>query len=116
MIRELEHRDTEGAHWLEIREERVSSRRRWSIRAAQWRALELAREVFGDGAARLEGFPPRGAFEGLVHLSVPFRDLKTHRHLEARFSGLAGRDELLSRVPLVFVFEPMPEAATREVS
>jgi hypothetical protein len=116
MIRKLEQGDTEGAHWLEIREERVSSRRRWSIRAAQWRALELAREVFGDAAARLEGFPPRGAFEGMVHLSVPFQDLETHSHLEARFSGLAGRDELLSRVPLVFVFEPRPEAAAREAS
>lgn len=109
MIRELERLRREGSHWLEIREDRVSLRHRWSIRAAQWRALELARVVFGPHAgARLDGVPPRGAFHGMVHLSVPFQDLERHRRLEARFLAFASSDDVLTEVPLVFIFEPDP--------
>jgi hypothetical protein len=109
MIRELERNEAERTKWLELREERVEERVRWGIRAAQWRALELAREVFGESAAiRLDAFPPRGAFRALVHLRVPFEDLDDHRERETIFGALAGHDELLRRVPLVFVFEPDP--------
>lgn len=109
MIRELERAAGEGENWIEIREERVAERERWAVRAAQWRTLELAREAFGEGAAvRLDGYPPRGTFRGLVHVRVPFDDLDDHRRREGHFLALAGRDELLERVPLVFVFDPDP--------
>ncbi len=107
MFGEIQDRDRDDAHWIEVREVRSSHRERWSIRAAQWRGLELAREIFGDSVVlRSEGFPPRGGFQGLVHLTVPFDSLEAHRTREARFAGLVGADELLARVPLVFVFEP----------
>lgn len=110
MIRELDRGDPEGTHWLEVREERVSRHRRWSVRAAQWRALELAREVFGETVeARLGDLRPRGSFHGFLHLAVPFRDLESHRSLESRFTAMAGADEVLREVPLVFVFDPVPE-------
>lgn len=114
MIRELERADREGAHWIEVREETIPARQRWSIQAARWRTLELARHVFGpDASLGPDGFPPRGAFQGLVRLSVPFEDLEAHQELEARFSAMAGRDELLTRVPLVFVFDPVPHPVGR---
>jgi hypothetical protein len=107
MMREIERRQTREANWIEVREERVGVRTRWSIRAAQWRALELAREVFGEEAsAALDSFAPRGAFFGMVRLEVPFEDLASHQDREAQFSALAGADELLCAVPLVFVFDP----------
>jgi hypothetical protein len=109
MIRELERADREGAHWIEVREEKIPARQRWSIQAAKWRTLELARHIFGpDASLGPNGFPPRGAFQGLVRLEVPFEDLEAHRELEARFATMAGRDELLTQVPLVFVFDPVP--------
>jgi len=109
MIREVERTDPESLEWIEVREERISHRRRWSIRAAQWRTLELAREVFGEEAGvRLDGIPPRGGFQGMVHVRVPFDDLDDHRVRESRFTAMAGADELLTRVPMVFIFEPDP--------
>jgi hypothetical protein len=114
MIHHLEDRDPERTDWVEIREARAHVRTRWSVRAAQWRALELAREIFGPTAgARLDGFPPRGPFQGLLHLRVPFSSLAAHRELEGRFLAFAGSDELLQEVPLVFVFEPFEEPASR---
>lgn len=110
MIREVERNDPESVGWIEVREERIGHRKRWSIRAAQWRTLELAREVFGEAAGvRLDGAPPRGAFQGMVHVRVPFDDLEDHRAREGRFTALAGADELLGRVPMVFIFEPDPD-------
>ncbi len=110
MIREMNRGEPEGTHCLEVREERVSRRRRWSVRAAQWRALQLAREVFGEAVeARLGDLRPRGSFHGFLHLAVPFRDLESHRTLESRFAAMAGVDEVLREVPLVFVFDPIPE-------
>ena len=110
MIREVERTDPESLEWTEVREERISHRRRWSIRAAQWRTLELAREVFGEEAGvRLDGIPPRGGFQGMVHVRVPFDDLDDHRARESRFTAMAGADELLTRVPMVFIFEPDPD-------
>jgi hypothetical protein len=80
-------------------------RRRWEVRAAQWRARELAEAVFeGEVVARLSGRSARGAFRGLLHLEVPFADLASHRSREARFLASAGEDPVLSRVPLIVVF------------
>ena len=98
----------------EIRESRRATRERWEVRAAQWKALELAREAFGDDAAAgLAPYPARGGFRGMVRLAVPFQDLDDHRDREDRFLALAGRDALLQRVPLVFVFDPVPVSSAR---
>jgi hypothetical protein len=106
----IPERDGEGKQiWLEYREERRSKGFRWSLRAAQWRALEIARTIFGRGAGvRLGSYGPGGGFHGLVYLRVPFHGLDDHLAREARFTRLAGADELLARVPLVFIFEAAP--------
>ncbi len=46
-------------------------------------------------------------FRALVELEVPFTEMEAHREAELRFLQAAHRDELLSRVPLVFVFTPV---------
>ena len=79
-------------------------RSRWETRAAQWRAHELAEQVFGgEVTTRLTGRLPGASFRGLLHLAVPFRDLESHRTLEAAFLACAARDDLLASVPFVFV-------------
>lgn len=88
--------------------ERETVRRR-RVRAAAWRALGLARAVFGPGVAfRLQPAAAPGRFGGLLHLDVPFEDLPDHRVREDVFSACAGRDPLLSRIHFVFVFNPVP--------
>lgn len=86
---------------------------RWEKRSAQWRALILARHVFGEDetAVDLAAYPSRGGFRGLLHLRVPFDNLEDHQRREAWFGDLAARDEVLSRVPMVFVFDPVPVTA-----
>ena len=87
---------------------RVESRP-WELRAAQWRAWTLAEMAFGaDVSVRLVGSPGHPAFRGLLHLSVPFRDLSDHDSRQGMFLRWAGEDPVLGRVPLVFVFEPDP--------
>lgn len=82
-------------------------RARWAVRAAQWRARELAEAVFGDGVeSSLVGMRPAGPARGLLLLDVPFRDVETHRAGEARFLAAADDDPVLSQVPLVYVFGP----------
>ena len=79
--------------------------RRWSARAAQWRAMALAAAVFGEGvSARLPGDLLDGPFRALLHLDVPFDGIERHRELEARFTAAAGVDPVLARVPMVYVF------------
>jgi hypothetical protein len=103
-----------GPGWEERRESRRVHRERLELQAAEWKALELARELFGRRASiRRAPFPSRGDFRGLVTLSVPFRDLDDHRRREATFVGMAGQDDLLACVPLVFVFEPLPVSDPR---
>lgn len=112
MIRDDERYEEVAMGWHELRRETIPSRDRWERRAGQWRAVELARAVFGDEArGRLEGFPPRGGFRGLLELEVPFASLDEHRELEGIFLRLAGEDPVLERVPLVFAFVPVPEWA-----
>jgi hypothetical protein len=85
--------------------------RRWELRAAQWRAWELAEAVFGS-RVRLglkKGNGP-GTFRGLITLFVPFRSLEDHRGREELFLSWAGADPVLARVPFIYVFEPVPEA------
>jgi hypothetical protein len=85
-------------------EERVG---RIEIRAAQWKALELARAVFGeDVGMAMIGLRHRGPLRGLLRLDVPFESLERHREREGMFLSLVGRDPLLARVPLVYVVGP----------
>ena len=89
--------------------------RRWQLRTAQWRALELAEAIFGPGAeAQLDGASGPGPFRGLLRLHVPFRDLDRHRKREDAFTRMAGSDEILRTLPLVFVFDPVPVAQGQE--
>lgn len=82
-------------------------RARWEVRAAQWRARELAELVFGEVASTsLTGIRPRGPLRGLLELEVPFDGLESHREKEARFMAATRTDPVLARVPLVFVFAP----------
>lgn len=91
--------------------ERELARRR-HVRAAAWRALKLARTVFGSGVSlRLREATGRGRFGGLLHLDVPFDDLADHRLREDVFTACAGIDPLLSRIHLVYVFNPVPATA-----
>lgn len=115
MIQERNGSDAGAAAWRELRRETIPERTRWERRSGQWRALALAREVFGaETGTRLEGFPPRGGFKGLLHLEVPFLDLDDHRDRESLFLALASADPVLERVPLVFVFVPVPELQAAE--
>jgi len=83
------------------------ARHRWEVRAAQWRARELAEEVFGPGVvAAMAGVRPGGFPAGMITLDVPFRSLETHRSGEARFLSSAWRDPVLSRVPILFILGP----------
>jgi hypothetical protein len=80
---------------------------RWEVRAAQWRAHELALEAFG-GPVRMHlmGMRLRGPMRGLLEMGVPFEDLDVHRAREARFLAAVSADPVLSRIPLVYVLGP----------
>ncbi len=90
--------------------DRRLERRPWELRSAQWRALALAEAVFGNGVrARLSGQGTHAELRGLLTLRVPFATLGDHRRRESIFLSWAGADPVLSRVPLLYVFEPAPE-------
>ncbi len=85
----------------------AEQRARWEVRAAQWRARELAEAVFGSVSdSSLLGLRREGALRGLLHLQVPFLDLDVHRAREERFLAAARADPILARIPLVYVFAP----------
>ncbi len=80
---------------------------RWEVRAAQWRAREIAESVFGRvSRSSLIGIRPAGSMRGLLNLEVPFTDLQTHRSREDRFLAAVRSDPVLSRVPLVYIVGP----------
>lgn len=75
--------------------------------SARWRAGALAESIFGAGVVpRLRYARGASGFQALVELRVPFRCLETHREREGRFLWEAGRDEILARIPTLFVFTP----------
>lgn len=101
--------EPEPTAWQDRRLDREEARSRWRVRAAQWRALELARALFGEETtARLALGDPARAFRGLLYLEVPFRDLDDHRFREAVFLACAGRDPVMAGTPFIFIFEPRP--------
>lgn len=78
--------------------------------SARWRAGALAEAIFGAGVVpRLRYARGAAGFQALVELEVPFRGLEAHREREGRFLGEAARDEVLSRIPTLFVFTPRGE-------
>jgi hypothetical protein len=80
---------------------------RWEVRAAEWRALELARRAFGpEVRGTLLGMRIRGELRGLLRLDVPFQGLDIHRRREATFLEMVGGDPLMAQVPLLFVVGP----------
>jgi len=82
-------------------------RARWEVRAAQWRARELAELVFGRvGDSSLMSLRPRGPLRGLLRLTVPFDDLEAFRDREAHFLAAVETDPVLARVRLVYVIAP----------
>lgn len=98
-----------GPGWGDVRSARQEARHRWERRAAQWAALVLAQEVFGESTeARLAPYPAREGIQGLLSLDVPFHALADHRRREVIFLSLASRDPVLRQVKMLFVFEPRP--------
>jgi hypothetical protein len=85
----------------------AEQRARWEVRAAQWRARELAELVFGEVTeSALASLRPVGALRGLLRLRVPFSDLGAHREREARFLAAVDSDPILTRIRLVYVIAP----------
>ena len=85
----------------------AEQRARWEVRAAQWRAHELAHVVFGGVSDMgLVSIRRGGDMRGLLRLDVPFDDLETHRDREARFMAAVSMDPVLSTVPLLYVIGP----------
>lgn len=99
--------DPDHPRLIERTLDREERRSRWAVRAAQWRARELAEAVFGAvGESSLLGMRVAGPARGVLVLSVPFGDLEHHRRREARFMAAAADDPVLGQVPLVYVFGP----------
>ena len=85
----------------------AEERAKWEVRAARWRATELAEIVFGAvGDSSLLGLRPQGALRGMLRLQVPFVDLAAHRAREAQFLAAVDMDPLLARIRLVYVIGP----------
>ena len=77
---------------------------RWQVRAAQYRALELARDTFGQATrGSMTAVRHQGGIRGLMQLEVPFQDLDAHKAREETFMALASGDPLLTQVPLIYV-------------
>ncbi len=101
--------DPESTEYVDPFLARRVEARPWELRSAQWRAWALAEVAFGRNVeVSLVGRPGHSSFRGLLYLTVPFRDLVDHKRRESLFLSWAGQDLILSRVPLVFVFEPNP--------
>lgn len=89
--------------------ERRQEARPWEIRAAQWRAWALAVEAFGNGArVFLGGKRGLAGFRGHFWVEVPFVDIADHLRREALFLAWVRRDPVFLRVPLIFLFRPVP--------
>ena len=87
----------------------TEQRDRWEGRAAQWRARDIAKSVFGRVArASLLSLRAAGPLRGLLHLEVPFHDIEVHRDQEQCFLAAVGDDPILAQIRLVYIFGPEP--------
>jgi hypothetical protein len=85
----------------------AETRARWEVRAAQWRARELAEVVFGSVTSMgISGIRGDGLLRGLLRLEVPFTGLEDHREREARFLSAVEDDPVLGGVRLLYVIGP----------
>lgn len=104
--------DREGTVHIDPLLARRVDARPWEVRAAQWRAWELAELSFGEGVrvalTGRRGSPP---FRGMLSMTVPFRGLEDHKRREEVFLSWATADPILSRIPLIFLFQPEPVGA-----
>lgn len=88
---------------------RAERRARWEVRAAQWRARQIAEAVFGRvGDSSLISLRATGPLRGLLRLEVPFLDVREHRVREDRFLAAVDKDPVLARIRLVYVIGPEP--------
>ena len=95
---------------------RAEQRARWEVRAAQWRAREVAEEVFGDVVdMRLTGVRETGAIRGMLRLDVPFAHLDDHAEREARFLAVVAIDPVLVHVPLLYIIGPADVSTVRPI-
>ena len=100
--------DGESTTLVDTRRQQAWAEHRWQLRAAQWRAMDLAESVFGARVAvRISGGVLDGPFRALLHIDVPFDGLSRHRERETRFTSAAGRDPVLARIPFVYVFSAL---------
>jgi hypothetical protein len=99
--------EPEGTEHVDPLVERRLQVRPWELRSAQWRAWALAEEAFGSGVlVHLSGQGGYQGIRGLLTMTVPFQDLADHRGREQLFMAWASRDPILTRVPVLFVFQP----------
>jgi hypothetical protein len=85
----------------------AEQRARWAVRAAQFRAHEIAESIFGRvRSSSLLGLRAAGPQRGLLEMRVPFDGLEAQLAREASFLAAAREDPILARVPLVYVFAP----------
>jgi len=91
-------------------------RRPWEIRTAQWQAWVLAEAAFGpEVQVRLGGLGGPKTYRGLLTVRVPFPSLPAHREREALFMSWVDTDPVLSRLPLIYVFEPWKTRSARDL-
>lgn len=82
------------------------------VRMARWRAAEIAERVFGEPLGhRWVGTASAGGFRGLLEFEVSFDGLADHRARETEFVRAVRGDEILGRLPLVYLFTPVVSRA-----
>ena len=80
---------------------------RREVRAAAWRAREIAEVVFGRvSESSLVGLRSDGPLRGLMRLDVPFVNLRMHEDRQAQFMAAVDLDPILERASLVYVIGP----------
>ena len=80
---------------------------RREVRAAAWRAREIAEVVFGRvSESSLVGLRSDGPLRGLMRLDVPFVNLRVHEDRQAQFMAAVDLDPILERVGLVYAIGP----------
>ena len=99
----------ENAATLVIEGEIEEARERALVRVVRWRAAAIAERIFGTPLGhRVVGRGRPDSFRGMMEFEVGFDEFAAHREREAAFLAAVERDELLSEVPLIYLFTPIP--------